>query len=1111
MADNVPPVTVQIKYDGAWQDITDDVNAAEDLKITRGRADDEAAHAEPGTCTVRFNNTDGKFSPRNAYSPLHGKIGRNTPIRVRVPSSSSAGLDLPGTTNSWAQDGFTNVAGDLDVRVEMTPQSWRPTASQMVASKWVPSGTLRAWTFILLSTGLLELSWSPDGTLASRIVRTSTVAVPATGGQLAVRAVLDINNGSGQHVVTFYTAPSMDGAWTQLGAAVTGAGTTSVFAVGSNTTIGAASDGGVGFTGISRFVGRVHRFELRDGTTVIANPDFTTAEPESTTFTDSGGRVWTLGPDATIVNPAIRFRGVVPSWPTRWTGPEYASVPVEAKGELRRLGQGSTPLRSAMFRGLTGANRPAPLAYWPCEDEEGATRIASGLSGGEPMTITGAVKLADYSEFSASEPVPTFTTGSISGRVAGTTSNYLRVMALVKVPDNPLSADTTLITLVTSGVAARWYLDMSTTGALKLRATTNFGVSLLDSGWFTLAANGGQYALGIYLIQNGANVDWQIFSYQVGATQVFVGSATLTATTFGRALNVSIGGYADLGSTAVGHVLVLDNDQFWDMLNYVKAWTAETAGDRIVRLCGEQGVPLEVVGTPSDTAPMGAQLSATFVGLLQDAETADLGILAEPPDSDGLWYRTHRDLYNQDPVLALDYREGEVAPPFEPTDDDQATRNDVTVSRQGGSSERYIRADGAMSVQDPPDGVGRYDESVTVNLDGEYQLLNQASWRVHLGTVDEPRYPSITVDLAVNPDLAEAAMAVRLGDKIRILNPPVWLPPGPIDQIVQGISEQLNALTWTITFTCTPASPWDVAIVEDATFGRLDTSGSILASAVTATDTVLVVDATSGPAWTTAAGDLPFDIEIDDEVMTVTAVANALSDTFTRTVSNGWGTADTGQAWTTSGGAASDYAVGSGVATVSLSAVNSSRWITTPLNATTVDFYATVKSSVVAAGAPVVAWLLGRYVDQNNWYAARVVFNTNSTVTIEIWKDVAGTEANVVSSASLGSYTAGQTWRARFQIDGNMLRAKAWPTSGSEPLAWSVALADTSLTAPGGVGIRTRLNTGNTNTLPVTVTVDDIQLVRPQRFTVTRGVNGIAIPHTVGADVALAHPAIIGL
>lgn len=254
-----------------------------------------------------------------------------------------------------------------------------------------------------------------------------------------------------------------------------------------------------------------------------------------------------------------------------------------------------------------------------------------------------------------------------------------------------------------------------------------------------------------------------------------------------------------------------------------------------------------------------------------------------------LW-QTHT-WFNVDPVtrvplLGLDYTAGHVSPPFEPTEDDQQLRNDVTAKREGGSSARQTKTSGPLSTQAPPDGVGIYDESVTVNVAGDDQLPDQAGWRVHLGTVDEPRYPEVTVNLARNQDLQSAVSAVESGDRFTIAGVPGWLPPGTVELLAQGYEERLTAFEWTWTANTSPARPWTVGVLGDEELGRLDTSGSELSASISESATSFDVDTLDGNAtWidgTDFSGDFPLDIEVGGEVMRVTDVSGSSSpQTFT--------------------------------------------------------------------------------------------------------------------------------------------------------------------------------------------------------------------------------------
>lgn len=902
------PVGVELLYDGVWNDITDDVDVPEDIQVSRGRQD-WASQVDPATCTLLVDNRTGKYTPRNPRSPLYGKINRNTPIRVRIGKDLPAGLQLSGVEQSYAYtpNGPTlNITGDIDVRADITPTTWRPAQFMFLAAKYQISDPNRAWTLILLPTGAIEFAWCPAGTLASRIVRSSTVAVPADTTRLAVRATLDVNNGASGHTVTFYTAPTMEGPWTQLGAPVVTAGTTSIMSGTADVTIGTTHGGGLGISPGLAFSGLVQAFELRNGIdgTVVTDPVFNKVEPKTVTFTDSVGLTWNLW-GSVIIDEGIRFRGEVTSWPTRWDGPDYAWVPIEAKGVFRRLGQGDAPFSSAMYRGLLGADRPEPKAYWPAEEGDTATSLASALDSGSPMTISGEVDLAAYSDFDSSLPIPTIKNGSLNGVVPpyepytpdGTTT-YIRAMALAFVPGTGVPNTTVLMRLVTTGSASRWYLHVNPNGSLRIVCydnTADLGgarTAIVDST-FSFDVNGRQIAFGLYLIRSGSNVEWQVFVYRVGDAAPLVGNATLSGHSLGRAASITIGGGSpltpltqtpDLNGTAVGHIVVLDTPEFWDMLNFIRGWNFEFAMDRIIRLCDEQDVQLTPVGGSQDTQAVGPQRPNPFLNLIQSAADLDMGILYEPIDSGGLAYRTRRNMYNQPAKLALDYAAGHVSAPFEPVDDDQALRNDVTVSREKGSSARVVQANGPLSILDPPHGVGRYDEALTLDAGHDSLLGSLAGWRVHLGTVDEYRFPQIRVDLAANPDLAEQVLALELGDRLTIDNLPDWLPPGQIEALIQGWTERINTLSWDITFNCTPASPWNVGVVGDATFGKADTSGSQIASAISDTDTSIQVAITAGPLWTTDAAQMPIDIAAGGEVMRVTAVSGTSSpQTFTVT------------------------------------------------------------------------------------------------------------------------------------------------------------------------------------------------------------------------------------
>jgi len=220
--------------------------------------------------------------------------------------------------------------------------------------------------------------------------------------------------------------------------------------------------------------------------------------------------------------------------------------------------------------------------------------------------------------------------------------------------------------------------------------------------------------------------------------------------------------------------------------------------------------------------------------------------------------------------------------------------------------------------------------------------------------------------------------------------------------------------------------------------------------------------------------------------LTWTSYASLVAtDTFTRSVANGWGTADTGGAWTMSGGAASDYSVSGTEGAISLNTVNVPRIGTLPLVVHDVDIRLdkiVLGGGITPAGAPITMGLIARSTSTITFYGARLVMATANTVALEIDKTVGGVRTSLATSATIPNVTPGGTaFSMRFQVIGNMLRAKAWDRQNglaTEPTGWLVTAFDGVLGASGAVGVRMNLETGNTNTPPITSAWDGLTVSR---------------------------------
>ncbi|CAM5626090.1 hypothetical protein SMICM304S_06780 [Streptomyces microflavus] len=114
-----------------------------------------------------------------------------------------------------------------------------------------------------------------------------------------------------------------------------------------------------------------------------------------------------------------------------------------------------------------------------------------------------------------------------------------------------------------------------------------------------------------------------------------------------------------------------------------RGFPGETAGARVLRLSGEHGVPVSVAGEEAAQTRLGIQRPDRYLETLDTITKADLGFLFERRDGRELAYRSRSTLYNQDPVITLNFANGVISEPFQPTDGDKLTKNDVAVDPRG--------------------------------------------------------------------------------------------------------------------------------------------------------------------------------------------------------------------------------------------------------------------------------------------------------------------------------------------------------------------------------------------------------------------------------------------
>lgn len=582
---------------------------------------------------------------------------------------------------------------------------------------------------------------------------------------------------------------------------------------------------------------------------------------------------------------------------------------VAAFGILRRLNR-PTMLRSAYYRStaLTASSNPNLLAYWPCEEGSVASQIASGLPGGPNMTLSAYPAFAQNSSFPSSAALPQLV-GSIwsaalpaPGAGAGSDNTLLFMLSL---PSTGEADGTVIARFYTKGTAARVDLvyTAASNGQLALRSYNAAGTQLAAvgpitlsaphagfNGWpvliaMSLAADGSgnvAHTLGFMPLLSGYRFDFT--SFPVGAFSA--NTSFLSSASTGVATQVVINPGGQLAQTAIGHITYQATGAITSLLaaaHAFNAWTLESATDRLARVCAEQGDPIDVA---PGTGMMGYQSIDTYINILRAAELVDGGVLYDGAGP-GLTYVPASARQNLTATLTLDVAAGHLIGPVQPVDDDQRIVNTYTATRTGGSTATFSDTTSPLSVNT----IGPYPDGKTINCSNDFMLADFAAWKVHLGTVDAYRWPTLRMRFNKSPEILLGWLNTQITSRIDVANLAQVLPgldPRPVSLIAEGWTETIDKLEWSAGVNTTSYDPWRIAHlaadVNDFSEGvlRPESDGSTNVGRAEIGANSLIISTPSGPLWTTDPAECPIELDIGGIHVTATAISGTSSpQTFT--------------------------------------------------------------------------------------------------------------------------------------------------------------------------------------------------------------------------------------
>lgn len=212
-----------------------------------------------------------------------------------VSLDGKAYLHLPGASGDYASTpdaASLDIVGDIDIRCYVALDDWTPAAESTLVAKYTATGNQRSYALAVTATGALIFRWSEDGTAEKSETSSATVSA-AAGEAIWVRATMDVDNGSSDAAVNFYT--STDGStWTALGATQLNGATTSIFASTAVLELGGQTLGTA-----NRLAGKIFEAQVLSG---IAGTSVAHPIPTLTSIGDDTPRTWTVNGAAYLSN-----------------------------------------------------------------------------------------------------------------------------------------------------------------------------------------------------------------------------------------------------------------------------------------------------------------------------------------------------------------------------------------------------------------------------------------------------------------------------------------------------------------------------------------------------------------------------------------------------------------------------------------------------------------------------------------------------------------------------------------------------------------------------------------------------------------------------------------
>lgn len=596
------------------------------------------------------------------------------------------------------------------------------------------------------------------------------------------------------------------------------------------------------WTDISAYVLKVEGLDV----TVGRRDERSTADPNQLTLTldNRDGRFTPMKssgayyPDVKIGRPirvtatpsgqpdSVRFLGFVDEWGVGWptAAATFATTSVVASSRMAWIA-GNSPLRSLLSHAILAES---PLCYWPLGEQGDLVTYADSIGSNHTRLRKsgGTVTFGDeHGPLTDDSTAALFENGAghleLDGSlVTGSTFTVEGVICVTEGIPTP-----TVIRMTVPGPGN--FLDLSivydTMGVAPAVATLTFqgdtGSAGVDTDVLPGVSDTEPHHWAIKVSGTSALLYWDGVSTH-GATAGAAYSAS-------AASSIRIGDVAATGKVAFSHIAIHQSALATSptIVDHASAtldgFPSETTDLRLARYADMAGIPAGdtdfAVGQVGairhiDTSDLGA------LDAMRRVETTEGGVLFDAADGTLTFHgRAHRYAATAAASWAAGTGSSAVIQAnFEPVLDKSALVNRADVTAGAGSTVTTV--DDTTSQ----DAYGLAAVSLSLDTDNADEGAVRAGWIV--GTYSEPalRAPTLTVEIAGMTAANQAtALGITVGDKITATSLPTQHEATSASYFVEGYSESIRPGSHQLTFNVSPASVFDVWILDDATYSVL--------------------------------------------------------------------------------------------------------------------------------------------------------------------------------------------------------------------------------------------------------------------------------------------------